>query len=147
MKPQTEIHLSNSFKTEQFRKLQKEWYDRLEKEGFKDIESEKGFLKEWSSWFDTHYTAQTFESKRQYYVFAERFLLAYSFENNIEKKIWECHCEGKSIRATVEILKRDGVEFYYKNKVNKIIRHLISRMNSHWKSEVTRKMGCPLTKK
>lgn len=114
------------YKTEKFKKLQTEWYRKLEKSGFEDIETHqngKDFLKVWhSAYFQTKYSPASFEFKREYYRAAALFLQRHVFETEREKKIWERHSEGWSLR-------RIAREFRTKVcRVHKIVRILVKIM-------------------
>lgn len=83
--------------------LQREWYQKLKDDGFKDIE-----------YFDANMNPQdmmyreatkfavasidTFTSTEQYYIEARQFLHSYSFSTDIDKQIWELHSDGVSYR-------------------------------------------------
>lgn len=140
MKPQTELHLSNSFNNDKFKKLKKEWYGKLKDTGFRDIEDERQFLHRWSIWFQSTHTPEEYEDKQRYFIYCERFLLNHRFKNDIEKAIWSAHCEGKSLREITIILKAKGIQFYSKDKINKIIHELLGKMNRLWKTKVTVEM-------
>lgn len=107
----------------QFRELQKEWYDRLEKEGFEDIENSSGLPKQWAlNFFRNEFNQIRYEATVEYYSKAQRLLHRYSFRNDIDKRIWELHCEGLTVR---EISLR--IKTYKKSMVHNVISE-ISRM-------------------
>lgn len=96
-----------TWETDEFKRLQNEWYQRLSDSGFEEIENTKnGALKEWSvtrinrmckrQATGTLYLVS--RETRQYYRSAQWLLDLYSFESIRDKKIWELHCEGLSTR-------------------------------------------------
>lgn len=116
------------YKTAKFKKLQTKWYKKLEKEGFEDAENEsngKTFLKVWhSSYFQTKYTKDAFQSKAAYYRMAAQFLHRHAFENQLEQAIWLLHSEGLSLRdIAVEVCSN-------KDTVNQVVRRLAKIMRT-----------------
>lgn len=107
-------------KPKDYKTLRDQWYKKLEKAGFEDIEDVKtDMLKSWSSKFtrvdkDTHRTrAQNSlverKAKQRYYQLATYFLNDYAFESNLDKIIWEYHTEGISVRDISRLLKKAKV--------------------------------------
>lgn len=114
----------------ELRKLRKEWYYRLQQEGFKDIETEEGFLKSWT--IDkvnrrlyrghnkkdvlgfTEYSAtesvSRFSDIQNYYRLCGFFLHDYNFTDEVQKLIWEMHCENISYRKISKNLKALGIK-------------------------------------
>ncbi len=95
---------------------QKEWYEKLRKEGFKDIErhdwdDSSGFgLKRFDSFhfIDTRYgdiDKDSFQAKSEYFRLATHFLNEHTFEDPLDRYIWEMHSEGKSIRDIEKSMK------------------------------------------
>lgn len=84
--------------------LQKIWYDKLKETGFYDIEKPSGILKaeiyhvEWKKALNER------ESREAYRDWAQTFLNRYRFKSELEKRVWECHCDGLSIRETAKAL-------------------------------------------
>lgn len=106
----------SAFRGKNFKKIQKEWYDKLKKEGFEDIEDvheKTEYIRIWhSSYFQTKYHPQVFEAKRTYYELAGQFLEASPhfrfelyFQCEIEKTIWEMHAQGIPVRTIAKKLK------------------------------------------
>lgn len=118
--------MSNPYKTKQFKALQNKWYRKLKKEGFEDVEdtnSPNEFLKKWHTYdFKTKYQKGNAESITDYYRLASQFLHDYSFETGTEKKVWELHAGGHSIRKIEKLLRID------RNRVHKIIRTIKKAM-------------------
>lgn len=108
--------------TKEFIDLQKEYYDRLAKDGFDDIEdvtNEERRLIEWHS-FDQHpIDPLVAEAIREYYTAASRLLYSHSFKNKTEKRIWELYCEGMTIREIESKLGR-----LKKSRIHRIISEI-----------------------
>lgn len=106
-----------------YKKLRDQWYKKIAKTGFKDIEdigSPREMLKRWdSTWFRNRpgsrsstkkYTEQSklpsidgenpsvqkFNAIQEYYYKAEHFLNAFEFKSKKEKKYWDMHVKGLS---------------------------------------------------
>lgn len=101
--------MSQKYSTRAFKDLKDEWYAKLKKEGFEDIEvagSSKEYLKEWhSNYFIARYSPLSFESKQEYYSLASAFIHRHRFKTQQEKRIWLLHTEGLSIKTIAETLK------------------------------------------
>lgn len=126
--------MSNPFKTKQFKDLEKEWYGRLTKSGFKDIERrdrigkaagrmKTGTLDNIIHSYDEH----QFSVKEEYYRVAGQFLHSYKFKSALEKSIWSMHSEGLSIRNIIKSLKAKG-HTAYRDLVNGAIKRLALEM-------------------
>lgn len=93
------------------RKLQAQWYKKLAKAGFKDVESldSKGDmrLKQLDSNQLRHgYRVSTeMESAQRYYELARQFYWEHVFETSREKEVWRLHSEGLSGAAIASELK------------------------------------------
>jgi hypothetical protein len=96
-------------------KAQKKWYLKLKKTGFVDIEQNEDTIKLSSTQFfygtknGVRYNEKmaSYEGKLEYYRLAEHFLNDHEFKNEIEKKIWELHSEGKSYREISKTLRTE----------------------------------------
>lgn len=114
--------------SDEFKKLQAKWYEKLKKKGFQDIEQQDGNLKVWSSHlFKSSYNEITTPAKEDYYRIAGQFLHEYKFENAAEKLIWRLHSDGHSIRHIVQTLKKKGLKAH-KNGVHAKIQRLARKM-------------------
>lgn len=124
-------------KDKKLQKLQAKWYKKLERTGFVDQERVKygeHYLKEYSGKLsDRHEDGspdRSLESipgigqthRFNYYQRCREFLLEYKFKNKTERKIFELHSEGISIRDIATELKT------YRDKVHKTIRRLVKEM-------------------
>lgn len=115
-------------KTKEFKKLQAEWYSKLEDEGFQDVEQDEEHLKRWtSSFFKTRYNPTLWKAKEEYYRAAGHFLHDYKFSNDTEKLIWELHGEAMSIRNIALVLKAKGIKSY-KRRIHETIQKLAKEM-------------------
>ncbi len=111
-----------------------EWYAKLEKEGFKDLEDKEGRLKRWSSdiFGKTKALVQGggWQIKAEYYSMCERFLAEYPFETELEKTIWAYHTEAISVRDIAETLNK----LRRKNKTNRqAVWLVVSRLEDRMK--------------
>lgn len=112
----------------QFKALKDNWYKKLKKEGFKDIEQEDGNLTTWASrLFLTHYDEIKYQAKEEYYQLAGQFYHDYNFKSVLDKMIWELHITGMSIRNIVKTLKQKNLNVY-RRKVHEIIMRLRNEM-------------------
>jgi len=115
--------------------LTKLWYAKLKKSGFNDIENDKGQLKDWSSRVqrknEHENLLDSWPGKIAYYDMATTFLNEHSFENNLDKVIWEYHTNGISYRDIVKLLKKVKIEVYLV-KVHKIVRRLENIMKKRY---------------
>lgn len=95
-----------------YEQLRDQWYAKLKKKGFDDIEDTQGRLKKWSSdVFGKKALVQNggWQAKAAYYQMAERFLNEYEFATELEKTIWEYHTNAVSVRDIAETLNKAKV--------------------------------------
>jgi hypothetical protein len=105
--------MSKPFDSPEFKKLQKEWAEKLKQEGFEDIESDKGNLKQWaSSVFKSQYSEVLFQAKEDYYRIANQLLHEYVFNSALERKIWMLHAQGMGHINIATQLKAEGEKVY-----------------------------------
>lgn len=119
---------SSPFKTKEFKALKAKWDKKLEKSGFDDIERD-GNLKLFHSVYfadPRRYDENVVEAKHQYYNIAGVFLNEHKFANTLEKKIWQLHSEGKSIREIEKALAK--VYRTYKDHIHKTLQALQAEM-------------------
>lgn len=109
-----------SHKDEDFLKLQKIWYKKLESSGFNDIEdtrSDDRLLKEWDfNFFRNQFNQTVYEAKLIYYERAHSLLHTYEFKSPVHRQIWKLHCDGISERKIAE-----QVRYYKKSMVHYVI--------------------------
>lgn len=125
----------NPFRTKKFKALQRQWYQKLEKEGFEeieDVESGRELMKVWHAhYFQTKYEPQTFLAKQEYYSLAFSFLERHSFGHKKEQAIWELHANGQSLRKIAESLEEKVC------RVHKIVSELRDKMMApEWQLEL-----------
>jgi hypothetical protein len=114
-----------------FEKLKKEWYTKLKKEGFEDIERHESAtfaLKSSSNKFNTADVARDYYAKSEYYSMARKFLHDYKFSSNLEKVIWEYHTEAISARDIAKLLVKVKVIKPNKDNISQIIARLAQEM-------------------
>jgi hypothetical protein len=129
--------MPNPFKSKEFRELEKKWYSKLSKKGFKDIERTDRVGKE-NQRLKTDvmenimhfYTVDQFNIKQEYYRTAGLFLHEHKFKSAKEKKIWALHSEGLSIRDIIKLLKSKG-QVAYKDLVQNTIKRLAAEMKKN----------------
>lgn len=92
----------------QFKKLKLEWYKKLAKSGFRDIENENGRMDIGKSLHNIvqKYDQNSYAEKEEYYRLAGRFLWDYPFPSKQERLIWELHSEGVAIDDIYVELKK-----------------------------------------
>lgn len=82
----------------ELQKLQKKWYNKLAKSGFKDIENifvPNEPLRHWDSIeFQRYFTPATFTEKQRYYELAGQLLYDFKFRKSRDKEIWRMHTQG-----------------------------------------------------
>lgn len=112
----------------EFLELQAKWYKKLEQSGFSDIEQNDdnpgkvgGNLKTWSGSFMANMEKTSFEDKQRYFELAGQFLHEYKFEDSSEKRVWELHSQGLSIREIARAIKKKSLA---KDSVFRIIKKL-----------------------
>lgn len=118
--------MSKTKKTTSYAKLKKEWYKKLEKSGFKDIETNDKYenLKQYDAPWFYHYATKNPEwvaARQEYFYYATQMVENGLFENDTEREIWSLHSDGKSLRA---IAKEVG---FNKDRVHAIIKKLQER--------------------
>jgi len=98
----------NPFKTAKFKKLFKTWNKKLERAGHEEIENfnleEPAFLDKSHASRFKEVTASEYETRSLYYSIARGLLHTFAFESSIQKRIWELHSEGLSVRQIEKAL-------------------------------------------
>lgn len=119
----------------EYDKLRALWYEKLKEEGFKDIESMDGKIKVWSSSVSRKNPPDIWQAKAAYYRMATSFLHDYTFENAVEKTIWEYHAFGISIRDIVATLNATKVIKTNRDAVWIITKRLENAMKNMYMSD------------
>ncbi len=107
------------------KKLQKEWYKKLQEEGFIDIETHSHKdtpLTTWHSLKWKNLSLEVMETTLEYNSMARDLLNTHDFQTETHKRIWELHCDGLSKRKIEKILqttenpyKREAIGLIIKN--------------------------------
>lgn len=113
------------FKSDEFKKLQKEWYGRLQKEGFVDAEHDEEHLKVWHSHLFKTQNPVSAKAKEEYYRLAGQFLNSYPFESQFDRSIWRLHAEGVSRSVIAKQVRREG-----KRMSESVIQRVITRLSN-----------------
>ncbi len=106
--------------------LRQHWYQKLADSGFKDIEGQGPYLKQWDS-FQIPLTYE--QDVADYYYYGEHFLHTNSWPCPTAREIWRLHIEGNSLRKIAQRVK------WNKDKVNQLIislrRSMLPTDNDH----------------
>lgn len=104
------------------------WDKKLKRSGFNDIEQRKDEnLKTWSSIFPLRHSTVSIYAKQEYYRAAGHFLYDHKFETPIQRRMWELHSQGVSIRHIVKMLDKQNITTY-KRQVHEILQSLTKIM-------------------
>ena len=116
--------------TDDYNKLQSEWYERLKKEGFNDIENSRTrLLNEWSvSFFRNYKDKNVYDVCEWYFDEARRILNEYQFNNDNDKAVWELHCEGRTIR---QIAMKINIACFSRSTIHRKIKKLRKLIRTH----------------
>lgn len=97
------------YRTEEFIKIQNEWYEKLSKAGFSDLEwldkntglgQSTPFLKGNERKFK-HLDASELSQTSEYFVQASQFAQLHKFSTKLHKYIWQLFAEGVSYRKMI----------------------------------------------
>lgn len=120
-----ELHLSQH-NSQELKKLQREWDEKLKKSGFQEIENrENGLLKVWHSYHFQKQDQGRIESQSLYYEKAWEFFHRHPFKDLLELRIWELHCEGLSLRQIAKELRLKTCRAY---KVICVLKELMNEV-------------------
>lgn len=104
--------------TPEFFKQQSEWYARLKKSGFDDIEKNEPFVR--PQIIDTRKTESM--GGNGYYDFCQSILRDFKFSRPVDRLVFELHADGKSIRFIEDYLKTNSVRKLKKDAIHDIIK-------------------------
>lgn len=139
------LRMSNPFKSKEFKSLQREWYKKLKDDNFKDIEDQEvDRLKVWHSYDFTRKNKQEFEAREEYFSLCLEFSREYKFESESDRKVWEYHSEGYSIREISTLMRSDKKKRgFRKSHICNIVRRLITIMEEgfEWKKTSLKKIS------
>ena len=128
----------------EFKKLQAQWYAKLARKGFEDIESrpaqfgDQCILKEFESskFYNRNRHIDSFIAQEEYFRLAGQFLHEYKFKSKFEQKIWRMHCEGLGLDEIVTIintrrerLQRTAISLIIK-RLSKVMLALVRKNNN-----------------
>jgi hypothetical protein len=107
-------------------KLKAVWYKKLADTGFVDVETDEWNLKNTfdSSRFTRKKSLDTYKQKAEYYYMTDHFLNTHAFENELEKVIWEYHCNAVSTRDIADTLTKTGLKNMGRCTVWKVVKKL-----------------------
>lgn len=92
----------SAYKTPEFKRLEREWYETLRQEGFDDAEDSErnwGGDRPLKSWHSFRFNAPLKERDASaYYDQAKELLNTFEFKSELHRQIWELHCRGFSKR-------------------------------------------------
>lgn len=105
--------LTSPFKTPEFKALFKEWNQILEDGGLEEIENfdlPNPSLKKFHSnkWTLENGRAQDARDIKAYYEMAGDLLESFPFKTETQKRMWEMHCDGMSVRQIAQSLNQRG---------------------------------------
>lgn len=95
------IPMSKPFQTPEFKKLFKEWNEKLKESGFEEIENfnlPEPTLIDWHALRFKKIQGDEISLAGKYFELALNVLRTHEFETGTHRLIWELHCHGKSIR-------------------------------------------------
>jgi hypothetical protein len=109
-----------------YEQLRRKWYKKLADTGFEDAEDEWGRLHKYHSYkfMDQSFT-QTPEQMlitQSYYSQAGELLAEFAWKDKTHRKIWELHCEGKTLLEICAGLKKTRCRKLAKSQVDRIIK-------------------------
>lgn len=140
---------NNSLCPAHLESLKLSWYGKLKSKGFKDIEQEDNeLLKTWSSrLYTSRINGATYSEKEvyyhsveEYYRLAGHFLYEYPFQTSLDRFIWQHHSEGKTISATVALVRKSGIKskkVCNKRNIHETIQRLCKKMIAQYSTKKT----------
>lgn len=107
--------VGNQMKSKEYIALQKEWYEKLKREGFDDLEYfyDNGEAREWlkgTSKFvsmeteEVHNPSLTYDNTLDYYLKVDKILETTLFDSEEHKYIFTLHTEGLSLRKIAKLV-------------------------------------------
>jgi hypothetical protein len=122
----------------EFKALQKKWYTKLKKSGFEDHEDIHGHLKcdgsenlrRRSKDPNRIGKEPLFTSRVEYYRLAGQFYWEHKFADDVEKRIWERHKEGISIRDIVKAMRSSKLKIHRRmvhETIQRLARHMLNK--------------------
>lgn len=109
---------NHPFGSPEFKALQAKWTKRLRDSGFEDIEESDGnLIDEDRLSRRLKWSPERIASDAEYYRLATQYLNVGTFKNKKERRIWELHSEGLSIRAISKQVRR--TRWFIQSRVEK----------------------------
>lgn len=120
-------------RSKEFKKLQKEWNQKLAKAGFEDQErliNGDMVLKRFHSRLFKQVDPAEAIARMLYYQLAGAFLYSHRFQNSKLRAIWTMHCEGLSVLDIAKAFPRRGTSIQSRgrtiqNWITKLKREMI----------------------
>lgn len=115
------LKVSDPFKTKEFKLLKAKWDAKLAAKGFNDIESTRGnvsYLKVHECRKFHRREPQYYDETQEYFLRATHLLQTHKFGSVRERKVWELHADGWTVREIETKLK------FYRNGVHQVILKL-----------------------
>ncbi len=115
------------FDSLKFKKLKREYYEKLKQDGFSDIEDEDGYITTHRSSHDFHqrigFQSTLFRDQvTDYYSWAYHHALYSEFRTDIEAIIWIAHSKGLSSREITKLV--DYSQSWIYNRLKQIRTYL-----------------------
>lgn len=119
----------NQFKTPSFKRLQQEWYKKLEESGFQDAEyyaeGIQDFQLKISSYeIEKKSDTEVVKNNQAFFEAAQSFLNTHKFDSERDKEIWRQYTDGIPVRHIVSKrvnAEKNGKTELSKNRIFRII--------------------------
>jgi len=120
------------FETENFKKAQKYWYDKLQAEKFPDHEKLVGtklyLLPQSQSQYNDNVDRSNYDITLEYYLRLARHVEQEEFKSDRDRLIMKFHSEGKRICRIIEALQTLGFPCH-----RQTVRFVIRKFEHKWK--------------
>ena len=118
-----------------YEELRDDWYQKLAKSGFVEIENVKADnLKQHHAnrFYNSQPAPEVWQARQEYYTMAEHFLNEFQFENKLESVIWEYHVNAISIANIVKTINKT-------RRVNKVDHNIVWKTIKRLEATMKRK--------
>ena len=102
------------YEKKDFKALQKEWYQKLKEEGFRDIEDQKTGIVERPFSHRRYRTDLFYQASVDYYLTMGHYLENGHIRSDLDRKVLEMHIEGRTYRAIAKELNQHTNTVYRK---------------------------------
>jgi hypothetical protein len=119
------------FDSDEFKKLKRKWYQKIQRKGFIDQEKEVGqntYLVQSSEYPFRHHGELQREARLQYYLFISQFVATEQWANSRDRIVMQSHAEGLKIKEILLKLERRGLLCH-----RQTVRFIIRRFENKWK--------------